>query len=389
MSSYTSRTTSDSHLLPLRIRAGLMIAVSLLAVAVSLALMSCRPADSPRDEPSSVSSQVDTASADAAAVATIAAEMRRLVANPHIFSQELPVEYNYGLLVMEYCQSNLNAVRYDLLSHEGKAPSAIWECLEEQAGICGTQATVFVSVMKALGIRSRSVRVFRHDGSDNHAMAEVYYEGDWHLFDVTWGTIYRKETARPYDLLSWAEVEALGAEARPLAISNETAVSFRAYQETAKVDPLAYVGWGPESTDTLYDYRGAVHVQRKGESTAGALYAPVNQPVYIGSSTGSESVSYVLDPGDITEGHLLITGAVSGKGSLVVSGVEQPLSVAFEAGTMRSAAPGVRSIKFSGPFTLSIKRDPSSPVCYMQISQIELKTGEAPSGAGSAVVLQN
>ena len=60
--------------------------------------------------------------------------------------------------------------------------------LSAGAGICGHAALTFAAIVKRFGLPVRSVQFYY--GTNNHIAAEVFYDGDWHYFDPTYGAYY-------------------------------------------------------------------------------------------------------------------------------------------------------------------------------------------------------
>ena len=55
---------------------------------------------------------------------------------------------------------------------------------------CGGYALVYCELARAAGIPARYVGFFGIPEAGSHALAEVYYEGQWHLFDPTFGVFF-------------------------------------------------------------------------------------------------------------------------------------------------------------------------------------------------------
>lgn len=57
------------------------------------------------------------------------------------------------------------------------------DILDYSQGLCSQQAIVFLEILKRKGIQTRWVGLGYKEGP-GHFLAEVYYEGNWHLYDV-------------------------------------------------------------------------------------------------------------------------------------------------------------------------------------------------------------
>jgi hypothetical protein len=64
--------------------------------------------------------------------------------------------------------------------------------LDAEAGICGHAALTFASIVKRFGLKVRSVQFYY--GDNNHIANEVFYDGEWHYYDPTFGAYYQDGT---------------------------------------------------------------------------------------------------------------------------------------------------------------------------------------------------
>jgi hypothetical protein len=65
--------------------------------------------------------------------------------------------------------------------------------LQEGYAICGGMSISFQALARLAGIPARYVGIFGVPYLGNHAIAEVYYAGQWHLYDPTYGMIFYTE----------------------------------------------------------------------------------------------------------------------------------------------------------------------------------------------------
>lgn len=94
---------------------------------------------------------------------------------------------------MNYVQTILSSARYAMAQNESgfTPPSDIELCLVEGIGICGHHIKAFVEIMAGLGIPAREVEIYyadEHGERFSHIVAEIEWDGAWHMFDVTWGS---------------------------------------------------------------------------------------------------------------------------------------------------------------------------------------------------------
>lgn len=57
------------------------------------------------------------------------------------------------------------------------------DILDYNEGLCSQQTIVFLEILKRKGIKTRWIGLGNKEGS-GHFLAEVYYQGKWHLYDV-------------------------------------------------------------------------------------------------------------------------------------------------------------------------------------------------------------
>lgn len=75
-----------------------------------------------------------------------------------------------------------------------------------EVGLCGNAAILFHELTRRVGCQVRKVDAWYGPPGTGHAMAEVYYGGQWRLYDPLWGRYWR-DPARPWwDAASAVEV---------------------------------------------------------------------------------------------------------------------------------------------------------------------------------------
>ena len=255
-------------------------------------------------------------------------------------------------------------------------PQSPDECLSQEAGICGSQIATFLVLAERLGIRARSVEFYLQgetpDENSSHICAEVFYKEDWHFFDVTWGTVFRKPGTDRDDVLSITEILAAEA-AHDLADSNQTDLWFQQWTE-AGFDPLVYVDWKP--IDVLRGHSGTIHL-RAAEPEAGvAKYVPVHQPNHVGRTPSS------VDGGSV---ELRLTGirksphritidvlGVGGTGTLVVGQGENAVEVPFTEIKTGELTLSLETVDTEGELPLNVKTGQPDEIGYLVFREIRL-----------------
>ncbi|XOB65737.1 transglutaminase-like domain-containing protein [Deferribacteres bacterium DY0037] len=80
--------------------------------------------------------------------------------------------------------------------------------VEEQVGSCGTFTNVFLALMKVNGYNGRIANLHNFPANYGHTVAEVFYNGKWHLYDTTYSAYFTTEPGNIVDpyILSFDEI---------------------------------------------------------------------------------------------------------------------------------------------------------------------------------------
>jgi hypothetical protein len=77
------------------------------------------------------------------------------------------------------------------------------DLLKNAEGLCSQQTIVFLDILKNKGIKFRTVGL-GYDEGPGHFLSEVYYNGAWHMYDVTmepnWSAITNQHKSLEYYL---------------------------------------------------------------------------------------------------------------------------------------------------------------------------------------------
>lgn len=128
-----------------------------------------------------------SSAADAATLDQAAASVQRMAD-----SKPGPTRgYQLGWALMDYVHANVSPTRYANLA---KKPVTVDEILATRAGICGSQITAALAIADRIGLKARPVEMYgsSHGKRWSHIAIEVWANGGWRFFDVTWNTVYRK-----------------------------------------------------------------------------------------------------------------------------------------------------------------------------------------------------
>jgi hypothetical protein len=104
----------------------------------------------------------------------------------------MPREALIAHAAMSYVVGHVSAPGYgymNVLLNQQPIPTAEG-ALAAGSGICGHAALTFAAIVKHFGLKVRSVQFYYADGVNNHISAEVFYDGEWHYYDPTWGAYY-------------------------------------------------------------------------------------------------------------------------------------------------------------------------------------------------------
>ncbi|KAA3646374.1 MAG: transglutaminase domain-containing protein [Chloroflexi bacterium] len=86
-----------------------------------------------------------------------------------------------AIAVMQYVTTTL-----ELKSNQGNAT----KILQDGYAICGGMSVSFTSLLQLANLPTRYIGLFGLPYQGSHAVAEVYYDDKWHMFDPTFGLFY-------------------------------------------------------------------------------------------------------------------------------------------------------------------------------------------------------
>ncbi len=291
--------------------------------------------------------------------------------------RDLPREFWFAVATMNYAQSRMRPARHNRIRRTGgNRPRSVEECLEQGAGICGHHVEFFIECMKRFGIRARTVEFYNRRKSDNHVVAEVLYDEQWRLIDVTWGTVYRKPDAGAAQLLSAEQLLRL-EHPRDLAVDNNSDLWFQ-FVVHSQLDPLRYLSW--QAKDVITDGVGIVHLfPVEGPSESVVRYVPIDRPSYFGSNRardadnpGSLHCFLEYSGPDITAMTLDVAGVV-GHGVVYVQSGQDRVSVPLDELHVGSNDIDLSELEVSEDILLSIEATSEDGIAYLVYRTIELQ----------------
>ena len=295
-----------------------------------------------------------------------------------------PKKYSRHFLMsvatMNLVQSRVSPLNYALLSKQKRTlPTNPEECLAQRAGICGNQVLTFIAIGKRLGLRTRTVEFYirgkQPQQNHSHICVEVFFGGEWRLFDVTWGTYYRQPAGRVDDLLSWTQLQQ-SANARNLAVSNRSDLWWQ-QSVAAGIDPLEYID--AKMMDVLLGRGGTIHLT--ATTAPQPLYVPTHQPNYVGRNSdepdrGTINFRLLHVTPDCKSLTINILG-LAGSGQLRVRGKVGSVLVAFDNIQPGPLQVDLSQVRIDDSLELSVQPARPDGVGYVVFRNIGLQPAPA------------
>ena len=308
------------------------------------------------------------------------AQVRRQADHLARGNRSVAAEFFSSLATANFVQSRLSSLNYSVLSAtKQKLPSSVEECLRLNAGICGNHVAAFLEIARRLDLRARPVEFYfrgaQPETNHSHICVEVFYGDRWRLFDITWGSYFRRPDGALDDL---ADIAALRADrrSRAWAITNQSDLWYQQWK-TSGLDPLEYLD--DPRVDILRGRRGTIHLEPAERKGGRVVYRPLHQPNFVGCNRadrdyGALTVDLVTPPADATVAHLEVLG-LAGVGDLVLTVGAQRIAVPFT----ELVSGQTRTIPFARPLgkqTVRLQATPRAPggVAYLVFRTITLET---------------
>jgi len=296
---------------------------------------------------------------------------------------EKPTKYSKEFLcavaTMNYVQSEVSPLRYSLLVRDRKKlPTNPEEYLSSRAGICGGQVMTFREILTRLKIRNRPVEFYLRGATpaenQSHIGADVFYAGEWHFFDITWGTFFRPRDGRADDVLSIDEVLKTENVAE-LAITNASNLWFQQWT-AAGLDPFEYIN--AREKDVIVGRNGVINIRPNINPEKKQVYTPTHQPNYVGRNNRSSdygSLSFRL--GDVNKKVNQCTITIIGKagdGWLVVQANSGETKIAFSKLKTGDQTIDLADLSIEGELHISVSSAERRGIGYVVIKQISVET---------------
>ena len=294
--------------------------------------------------------------------------------------KSVSAEFFASLATANFVQSRLSSLNYSRrATAEQKLPTSVEECLQMNAGICGNHVATFLEIARRLELRARPVEFYfrgeRPDTNHSHICAEVFYRNRWRLFDITWGTFFRRPGGGLDDLAGIEELRS-NRMSRAWAITNQSDLWYQQWKATG-LDPLEYLHHA--RVDILRGRKGTIHLEAAVRDGTSAVYQPLHQPNFVGRNSadrdyGPLTMQLEATPAEATVLQLEVLGR-AGRGELVVSCGPQRSSIPFDdlpAGQMRT----VRFPRPLGKHVVRVQTTAAEPggVAYVVFRKMTLET---------------
>ena len=303
------------------------------------------------------------------------AQLRQQAAHLAKGRKSIAADFFSSLATANFVQSRLSSLNYSMRAvAKQPLPTNVEECLKFNAGICGNHVAAFLEIAQRLGLRARPVEFyFRGDQpakNHSHICVEVFYDKRWRLFDITWGTYFRK----PGDALdALIDIETLrsGRQVRDWAVTNQSDLWYQQWTASG-LDPLEYLDHA--RVDILRGRQGTIHLEAIDREPDLATYQPRHQPNFVGRNRadqdyGTVTVQLESPPAKARLLQLEVLG-FAGSGTLTATSGPQRLSIPFA-----ELSPGqTQTISFQAPVGKQVVRLQTSPTPPGGVAYVVFRT---------------
>lgn len=303
------------------------------------------------------------------------AQIRKQAAHLAKGRRSIAADFFSGLATANFVQSRLSSLNYSVRAvAKEPLPTNVEECLKWNAGICGNHVAAFLEIAQRLGLRARPVEFYfrgaKPDKNHSHICVEVFYQERWRLFDITWGTYFRK----PDDALdNLVDIETLrtSPQVRDWAVTNQSDLWYQQWTASG-LDPLEYLDH--TRVDILRGRQGTIHLEAVDREANRATYQPRHQPNFVGRNRtdqdyGTVTVQLESPPAKARVLQLEVLG-FAGSGTLTVTSGSQRLSIPFAELT----AGKTQSISFQAPVGKQVVRLQTSPTSPRGVAYVVFRT---------------
>ncbi|MEE3369132.1 MAG: transglutaminase domain-containing protein [Planctomycetota bacterium] len=303
------------------------------------------------------------------------AQIRQQAAHLAKGRRSITADFFSSLATVNFVQSRLSSLNYSVRAvAKEPLPTNVEESFKWNAGICGNHVAAFLEIAQRLRLRARPVEFYfrgsEPDKNHSHICVEVFYDKRWRLFDITWGTYFRK----PGDALdNLVDIETLrgNPQVRSWAVTNQSDLWYQQWTASG-LDPLEYLDHA--RVDILRGRQGTIHLEAVDREPDQATYQPRHQPNFVGRNRadkdyGTVTVQLESPPVEAMTLQLEVLG-FAGNGTLTVTSGSQRLSIPFA----ELFAGQTRTISFKAPVGKQVVRLQTSPTPAGGVAYVVFRT---------------
>ena len=178
---------------------------------------------------------------------------------------------------------------------------------------CGGYSNVLAALAATQGLDARIVNLHNYPKNNGHTVCEIYYDGDWHIYDPTYGAFYTStpENKVSPTVLSYEELSAGAGNASnitcvvidPDRLTSEVSYGFLGPAIYEKADPKGIVsGENPMHYPLTISYkeggttidRSQFDTSRQGISVLGSAYICFMQDWTLDGLTPGQKYQFIL-----------------------------------------------------------------------------------------------
>lgn len=255
-------------------------------------------------------------------------------------------------------------------------PHSETEVLQATSGLCGNAAEIFESVLRNLGLTTRTAQFWWRDDqgrSENHVAVEVLWNGAWRLYDPTFGAYFVAGPDGSNEVLDTASAR----NNTFTSIVNRNGTTYR-YWKLAGLEPFDYLRH--PDVDVIIGGKGIIHVPLT-PNLGGLTTTFANIPNFVGDNQVDGRSEGLVFRFPKVSGHFdaTVTGSAS-------AGCQS--SIAFLNDRSFPSTAGVHVIcDVADPSIFQIKG--SDDVCYLVLSTIRFDPVNEPAKATSTSAIRD
>lgn len=288
--------------------------------------------------------------------------------NPHVTSNNFKLYFS--IAAMNYVQTNISPAKYALISRQladqfTPPLNDAKVCIGIGYGICGNQTTVFMGIVRRIGIKARPVQFFytKHSQRFSHIAAEVWI-GGWRYFDTTWGAFWYKN--KTDQINSIASSQEILKNIQTLHVSINHGDTWFVYNKVEGANPTEYFSAHPS---VIYGYNdGIVDIGSPPPKTG--KFNLIDVPDYVGDNQSDGTYKGVSYRFPMLKGENIIELQISGIGGCTS---EKNQICAGQSCTRIDQKSAKQLLKINASDANSIHIRSVEDICYAVFQSISVK----------------